>query len=134
MKELLYLKDEQIKEFIEKLFLCYRDTFSDSKSVLNVSNQLSEEGLMPKVLVDCSHGNSIKNYRRHSDVLRAVAQQLKEGSSNIMGIMLESHLVEGNQKLSTNLEALIYGQSITDACIDFTTTETLLEELANTMR
>ncbi len=105
----------------------------DVKSVINVSKQLAEEGLISKVMVDCSHGNSNKNYRRQSDVLRAVSQQIKDGSSNIMGVMLESHLVEGNQKLSTNLDALIYGQSITDACIDFKTTEILLEELANIM-
>ncbi len=102
----------------------------DIKSVLNVSRQLSEAGLINKVMVDCSHGNSNKDYRRQADVLRTVAKQVKEGSKNVMGVMIESHLIEGNQKLSSDLNSLTYGQSITDACIDIQTTELLLEELA----
>ena len=87
-----------------------------------------------RVMVDCSHGNSNKDFRRQSEVLRDVASQLKGGSKNVMGVMLESHLVEGNQKLNSDLSKLTYGQSVTDACINFATTEILLEELAESVK
>ena len=85
-------------------------------------------------MVDCSHGNSNKDYRKQSDVLGEVVRQLKAGSSPIMGVMLESHLVEGNQKLSSDLDSLTYGQSVTDACINIQTTQYLLEQLANSIK
>ena len=69
-----------------------------------------------------------------SEVLRDVASQLKGGSNNVMGVMIESHLVEGNQKLNSDLSKLTYGQSVTDACISFSTTEVLLEELAQSVQ
>jgi 3-deoxy-7-phosphoheptulonate synthase len=81
-------------------------------------------------MVDCSHGNSNKDYRRQGEVLRAVADQLRGGSTAVMGVMLESHLVAGNQKIPADLSQLTYGQSVTDACIDLATTLELLEELA----
>jgi 3-deoxy-7-phosphoheptulonate synthase len=92
--------------------------------------QLAAEGLPARLMVDCSHGNSNKDYRRQSDVLREVALQVREGSVHVMGLMLESHLVAGNQKIPSDLAQLTYGQSITDACIDLATTLELLEELA----
>jgi 3-deoxy-7-phosphoheptulonate synthase len=92
--------------------------------------QLAREGLPARLLVDCSHGNSNKDYRRQADVLRDVAAQVVAGSVHVMGVMLESHLVAGNQKLPNDLSQLTYGQSITDACIDLATTLELLEELA----
>jgi 3-deoxy-7-phosphoheptulonate synthase len=92
--------------------------------------QLAAEGLPARLMVDCSHGNSKKDYRRQSDVLREVALQVREGSVHVMGLMLESHLVAGNQKIPSDLAQLTYGQSITDACIDLATTLELLEELA----
>ena len=63
-------------------------------------------------MIDCSHGNSNKDYRKQSDVLKNVANQIKNGEKNILGVMLESHLKEGNQKLS-NRKDLEYGTSIT---------------------
>ena len=87
-----------------------------------------------RVMVDCSHGNSNKDFRRQAEVLRDVASQLQSGSRNVMGVMLESHLVEGNQKLNSDLSKLTYGQSVTDACINFSTTEVLLEELAESAK
>ncbi len=101
-----------------------------SEAVQEVANELSKAGLGNRLMVDCSHGNSHKNFRRQSDVLMDVASQVSKGSSNIMGVMIESHLVEGNQKLSNDLSALTYGQSVTDACIDIETTSNLLENLA----
>lgn len=85
-------------------------------------------------MVDCSHGNSNKDYRRQGEVLRQVADQVRQGSVHVMGVMLESHLVEGNQKISADLASLTYGQSITDACIDLDTTLDLLVELAEAVQ
>jgi len=99
-----------------------------------IAEELAEFKMPEKVMVDCSHGNSNKDFRRQSEVLRDVASQLKCGSKNLMGVMLESHLVEGNQKLNSDLSKLTYGQSVTDACINFSTTEILLEELADSVK
>jgi 3-deoxy-7-phosphoheptulonate synthase len=85
-------------------------------------------------MVDCSHGNSNKDYRRQADVLRSVAQQVSGGSRQVMGVMIESHLVAGNQKIPSDLSQLTYGQSVTDACIDLASTLALLEELAEAVR
>ena len=99
-----------------------------------IADELSQFKMPSKVMVDCSHGNSNKDFRRQSEVLREVASQLKSGSKNVMGVMIESHLVEGNQKLNSDLSKLTYGQSVTDACINFSTTEILLEELAESVK
>ena len=101
-----------------------------NQAVSTVAEELSQAGLVDRLMIDCSHDNSNKDYRRQADVLRNVAGQVSHASINIMGVMLESHLVAGNQKLSEGLTNLTYGQSITDACIDLDTTTTLLEELA----
>ena len=84
-------------------------------------------------MVDCSHGNSNKDYTRQAVVLENIAQQIEAGTSNIMGVMLESHLVAGNQSIDSDRSSLVYGQSITDACIDWATTEKLLHTLANSV-
>ena len=91
--------------------------------------QLAAEGLPARLMVDCSHGNSNKDYRRQGEVLRQVAGQVAGGSLHVMGVMLESHLVEGSQKIPTDLSQLTYGQSIIDACIALDTTLALLDEL-----
>ena len=101
-----------------------------SESVLAVAKELSKVGLTDRLMVDCSHDNSNKDYRKQAEVLKEVVSQLSKGSTHIMGVMLESHLVEGNQKLSNDLSSLTYGQSVTDACIDIDTTANLLDELA----
>jgi len=99
-----------------------------------IADELEQFKMPGKVMVDCSHGNSNKDFRRQSEVLRDVASQIKAGSKNLMGVMIESHLVEGNQKLNSDLSKLTYGQSVTDACINFSTTEILLEELAEAVK
>jgi len=104
------------------------------ESVEAAATQLAREGLPARLMVDCSHGNSNKDYRRQADVLRDVALQVRDGSVHVMGVMLESHLVAGNQKLPADLSQLTHGQSITDACIDLATTLELLEELAAAVR
>ena len=99
-----------------------------------IADELEQFKMPKKVMVDCSHGNSNKDFRRQSEVLRDVVSQIKGGSKNVMGVMIESHLVEGNQKLNSDLSKLTYGQSVTDACINFSTTEILLEELAESVK
>jgi len=100
------------------------------EAVQDASKELLNAGLGGRVMVDCSHGNSNKDYRRQSEVLRSVISQKKSGIDCVMGVMLESHLKEGAQKITNNLGDLIYGQSITDACINIELTIDLLEELA----
>ena len=78
------------------------------------------------LMVDCSHGNSSKDYRRQSDVFREVSQQFRAGNRQILGMMLESHLIEGKQDL--NQKPLKYGQSITDGCISWESTEELIRK------
>ena len=101
------------------------------ESIKQVAKELSDSGSRDRMMIDCSHGNSNKDFRRQAEVLCDIADQVKEGSSHIMGVMIESHLVEGNQKLTKDLSKLTYGQSITDACIDMNTTATLFAKLAD---
>lgn len=91
--------------------------------------QLTKTGVTPRLMVDFSHANSRKDYTRQMEVARDVAAQLKNGEQNIMGIMVESHLVEGRQDKPET-----YGQSITDACIGWDTTEELLALVAEANR
>jgi 3-deoxy-7-phosphoheptulonate synthase len=104
------------------------------EAVAAAAAQLAAEGLPARLMVDCSHGNSNKDYRRQGEVLRQVAEQVAGGSLHVMGVMLESHLVEGSQKIPADLSQLTYGQSITDACIALDTTLALLDELAVAVR
>ncbi|MCP9819576.1 3-deoxy-7-phosphoheptulonate synthase [Synechococcus sp. Cruz-9H2] len=101
-----------------------------SEAIEQAAHALQKEGLPARLMVDCSHGNSNKDYRRQGEVLTEVAGQLRGGSRHVMGVMIESHLVAGNQKIPADLSQLAYGQSITDACIDLETTRTVLEGLA----
>ncbi len=88
--------------------------------------KLENHGLAARILVDCSHGNSEKDHRRQPSVFNSVLCQILEGRDSIFGIMLESNLVAGSQSVSGSREALTYGQSITDSCIDWEETETLI--------
>ena len=106
----------------------------DADAIGQVADELLQAGLSDRLMIDCSHGNSNKDFRRQSDVLKDVANQVRDGSHQIMGVMLESHLVEGNQKLTNDLSSLTYGQSITDACIDMSMTAELLDVLADSVR
>jgi 3-deoxy-7-phosphoheptulonate synthase len=105
----------------------------DADSVQGIARKLRKAGLPHRVMVDCSHGNSAKDFARQPLVARDVAAQVAAGSEEIFGLMLESHLVEGSQQLEPGV-ALVYGQSITDACISWETTAVLLEELASAVR
>lgn len=106
----------------------------DAESISNVTDQLSSAGLPESVMVDCSHGNSLKDYRNQPGVISSLCKQISEGNKAITSVMIESHLIEGNQKLTDNVDDLIYGQSITDQCINWQTTEIVLEELATAVK
>ncbi len=95
--------------------------------------KLEAAGLRPKVMIDCSHANSAKDYIRQADSCRSVAQQLAGGDRRIIGVMLESNLVAGAQKLVPG-QPLVHGQSITDGCMDWEQTNVLLRELAESVR
>ncbi|MDE0055576.1 MAG: 3-deoxy-7-phosphoheptulonate synthase [Gammaproteobacteria bacterium] len=99
----------------------------DPESIAVCETALREAGLPANIMVDCSHANSSKDHRRQPAVARAVTRQIEAGNASIIGIMLESNLAEGGQPLSANLR---YGVSITDACIGWECTESLLRELA----
>ena len=96
-----------------------------SEHVKAAAEQLAGAKVTPRLMVDFSHANSRKDYRRQMEVAADVAEQLQNGERNIMGVMVESHLVEGRQDKPET-----YGQSITDACIGWSDTEALLAQLA----
>ncbi|EGQ7963780.1 3-deoxy-7-phosphoheptulonate synthase AroG [Vibrio vulnificus] len=95
-----------------------------------VKEELAKSGLPQKVMIDFSHANSSKQYKRQMLVADDVSEQLAAGEEAIFGVMIESHLVEGRQDLVEG-KAATYGQSITDACIGWEDTETVLRQLAN---
>jgi 3-deoxy-7-phosphoheptulonate synthase len=92
---------------------------------------LEKAKLPPYLMVDFSHANSYKDYRRQPEVAANIAEQIASGNKAIMGVMIESHLVEGNQKADgKKREELVYGQSITDACINWDSTAQVLDQLS----
>jgi 3-deoxy-7-phosphoheptulonate synthase len=102
-------------------------------SVAETAQQMTGAGLQPRIMIDCSHANSQKDYKRQPLVCRDVAAQVAAGNRDIIGLMLESNLVAGAQKLVPG-QPLVYGQSITDGCIDWPETYKLLKELAAAVR
>lgn len=105
----------------------------DRESVDEAARMLRDSGMNDRVMVDCSHANSQKKFKRQMDVCADVAHQLKTGQKNIFGVMIESHLVEGRQDADEG-QALTYGQSITDACISIEDSKTLLAMLAEAVK
>src|SRR6202522_2792674 len=105
----------------------------DAASVEQTCQQMEKAGVRPQVMIDCSHANSNKDYRRQTAVCSNVAEQIAKGDRRIMGVMLESNLVAGAQKLESGRK-LTYGQSITDACIGWDETRDALDELAGVVR
>jgi 3-deoxy-7-phosphoheptulonate synthase len=100
----------------------------DSVHIALLEQMVEQAGLEARFVVDCSHGNSQKDYRLQPLVFRNLVQQIRQGNRSILGLMLESHLKEGNQKLLPDRDQMTYGVSVTDACINWQTTEELLDE------
>ncbi len=101
----------------------------DAAAVARAVEALGRAHVTPRVLVDASHDNSQKNHERQTEVLAEVGRQWRAPSPHVMGVMIESNLVAGRQDLRHG-ERLAYGQSITDACVNFATTEQALLTLA----
>jgi 3-deoxy-7-phosphoheptulonate synthase len=98
----------------------------DSVSVAMCERALIDAALAPNIVVDCSHGNSNKDPALQTLVADNCVNQILEGNTSLVGLMLESHLNAGNQPITADLSQLKYGVSVTDACIDWATTERLL--------
>jgi 3-deoxy-7-phosphoheptulonate synthase len=101
----------------------------DTESVNIASDEIVESGLTPKIMIDFSHANSRKKPAKQIQVGHDVAGQIARGDNRIVGVMIESHLVAGRQDLNP-AGGLIYGQSVTDACVAWDDTEPMLRELA----
>ncbi|KAF2740387.1 phospho-2-dehydro-3-deoxyheptonate aldolase [Polyplosphaeria fusca] len=112
-----------------------KGTNFDAKSIKESREKIESKGLNARLMVDCSHGNSEKNHNNQPKVAHALAEQIAAGETGIMGVMIESNINEGNQKVpKEGKEGLKYGVSITDACINWADTETVLEELASAVQ
>lgn len=105
----------------------------DAMHVKQAADELVQLGLNPRVMIDCSHDNAEKDHTRQPAILQNIVSQLMNGSKHILGVMIESHLVAGKQPIPQNLSQLTYGQSITDPCVDFETTATMLRHLAQSL-
>ncbi|HEV8674006.1 MAG TPA: 3-deoxy-7-phosphoheptulonate synthase [Methylomirabilota bacterium] len=104
-----------------------------AEDVEAAARALHRAGLPPRLMVDCSHGNSGKDHQRQPAVARALAAQIGDGSPHVFGVMIESHLVGGRQDAKPD-QPLVYGQSITDACLAWDDTVPVLQELAKAVR
>jgi len=103
----------------------------DAESVAIAARVLQQANLCTRIMVDCSHGNAQKDFRKQPIALSHVAAQTRVDTSPLMGVMIESNLVAGKQSFPVPPHQLVYGQSITDPCVDFPTTLTMLHELAD---
>jgi len=111
----------------------------DATHVQRVLAMLSDQRMRPRIMIDCSHDNSGKDAQKQPVVVRDIASQIAAGERGIVGVMIESFLIEGRQDLpktdgAIDRDQLVYGQSITDACVGWETTTTLLRELAAAVR
>jgi len=103
----------------------------DAEHVQSISKQLKESGVNPRVMIDFSHANSEKQFKKQLDVCNNICQQINDGEKNIFGVMVESFIEEGAQKLIKGKTGT-FGKSITDGCIGWSDTEKLISQLANT--
>lgn len=99
----------------------------DAASVKAAESTLAKAGITPRIMIDCSHGNSEKQHKKQLQVLADVVEQKASGNQSVFGVMLESHLNEGKQPL--DLSNLQYGVSVTDACLGWEDTEQAIREL-----
>lgn len=106
----------------------------DSVSVALCEQALRKQKLMPNIMIDCSHANSNKDEKLQPLVLDNIAHQILDGNQSIFGVMLESNLNGGNQKIQEDKKAMAYGVSVTDACIDWETTEKSLLQLRDQLK
>ena len=105
----------------------------DAESVAAACRELAKAGVPERLMVDCSHANAAKQYKRQVDVARDIGGQLARGERRIVGVMVESHLVEGRQDLEEG-RPLEFGQSITDACLGWDDSVQVLQVLAEAVK
>jgi 3-deoxy-7-phosphoheptulonate synthase len=106
----------------------------DNATVDRAVERMRAAGLAPRILVDCSHANAAGDYRKQADAWSEVLAARAAGQQAVVGAMLESNLRAGKQPIPADLSQLQYGVSITDACIDWETTERLISEAAESKR
>lgn len=106
----------------------------DSVNIAKCESALAKAGLPSNIMVDCSHANSSKDHNVQPLVTSDISNQILKGNNSIVGLMLESHLHEGRQDIPADLKDLQYGVSVTDACMDWDTTENSLRELADSLK
>jgi 3-deoxy-7-phosphoheptulonate synthase len=106
----------------------------EKSAIDEATAMLREQGLPESIMIDCSHGNSMKDYRNQPMVARNLANQMADGCKAITSVMIESNLVAGNQKIPKDLTQLTHGQSVTDACIDWNDTVEVLDTFAEAVR
>lgn len=109
----------------------YKEANFQKEHVQRALTKLREEELPPRILIDCSHGNSRGQYFKQKEAFQSIMQQIADGNHQIMGMMLESHLEAGAQKIPAQLAELQRGVSITDACLDFSTAAELISSLSS---
>ena len=105
----------------------------DAKHVDQAVKELAVAKVQTRLMVDCSHANSQKDHQKQMDVAEVVAEQIAKGNKNLMGVMIESHLVAGRQDVEEGKE-LVFGQSITDACINWDDSVAVLRTLADAVK
>jgi 3-deoxy-7-phosphoheptulonate synthase len=110
-----------------------KQTNYDAISVATCEKQMNQAGIENSLMIDCSHANSEKDFKRQSVVVENVIEQINAGNNSIIGLMIESHIHEGNQSSELAFEQMKYGVSITDACISWETTEALLRNLSQSL-
>jgi 3-deoxy-7-phosphoheptulonate synthase len=106
----------------------------DAASVKDCEEKCAAAGVTTNIMIDCSHANSGKKPEKQPEVLDDVVSQIENGNTSIIGVMLESHLKAGRQDIPEDLTQLEYGKSVTDACIDWETTEEILLDMHNRLK
>jgi 3-deoxy-7-phosphoheptulonate synthase len=109
----------------------------DATHVAAAVKDLEAAKLAPRLMVDCSHANSSKQHQKQMDVARDIASQIEGGSRSVFGVMIESHIEAGAQKFTAgkdDVNALVYGQSITDACLGWDDSVQTLDILSQAVR
>ena len=106
----------------------------DAQSIADTQSALDSGSVDSGIMVDMSHANSNKDHKRQLEVCADLSAQVAAGNHDIIGVMIESNLIEGRQDITDDLTSLTYGQSITDACINWHDTEQALEQLAAAVR
>jgi 3-deoxy-7-phosphoheptulonate synthase len=102
------------------------------ENIIETSYEMHKRNITPNIMIDCSHGNSQKSHKNQITIVKYLSNIIKSGNNNICGLMIESNIYEGNQKLKTK-EELKYGISITDSCLDFENSIICLDIISNSL-